>query len=261
MRWAVGVTSCPARLNNLLPRTLASLCDGGFDVDLLAVDGAEHADPYRKFGIPVVSTRFPAVNVHPHWELTARELFYRKRDADWFLISQDDMVVCRNLREYLERNPPPGEMSWGNLSSPKHEVVAAKGRTGWVASQWTNGHGPQTQRGYSAFGLVFSHAAMCALLSSDHWIERTIDKRNSRKFPKYVDGAIVTALNKAGWVEHCHHPALATHIGVVSSIRNKSWPAPEFFAPTFVGEDYDALALLKEEGVTSNANHASVANP
>jgi len=57
----------------------------------------------------------------------------------------------------------------------------------------------------------------------------------------------VTALKKVGWKEYVHNPSLIQHTGKISIIGNGNHP----LAPSFKGEEFDALDLLEKEARTS----------
>jgi hypothetical protein len=65
---------------------------------------------------------------------------------------------------------------------------------------------------------------------------------NSRRGWEFADGAIVEAMNAAGWREYIHCPSLLLHLGTRQSSMGSRNAAP---AATFRGEDFDALELLK----------------
>lgn len=224
--WAVGVTTVPERKDNTFPRTMDSLCDAGFEVDRIFVDGAETGDEYKPWGIPT-TCRYPNIRTHGNWVLGLYELFIRYPHAAHYAMFQDDLVCCRNLREYLERVEKPAS-SYLNLYTFPENQQLAHGKPGWFRSN---------QKGKGAVGLVFSNAAVYVLLTHPHMFGRpTCPKRGH----KAIDGGIVDSFRKAGWQEVCHNPSLIQHTGEVSSMGNRKHPP----APSFPGEDFDALSLL-----------------
>jgi len=223
--WAVGVTTVPQRITNTFPRTMHSLCDAGFSVDRLFVDGARNGNEYEEWGIET-TCRYPNLLTHGNWVLGLYELFVRFPLAKHYAMFQDDLICCRNLREYLEAVEKP-ERSYLNLFTfPENQKLADD--FGWFRSN---------QRGKGAVGLVFSNEAVEALLTHPHMFGRP---RCPKRGHKAIDGGIVDTLRKQGWQEVCHNPSLIQHTGKASSMGNAKHP----LAKSFQGEKFDALSLL-----------------
>lgn len=233
LTWSYGVTTVPSRMGGLLPRTLESLSRAGFDQPRLFVDGcdAELERQYRgRFKLQLTS-RNPAVRTFGNWVLALWELYVREPLSDRYAIFQDDMITVRNLRGYLESMDYPKNGYLNLYTFPENEKVAEKRevRTGFFESN---------QRGRGAVALVFSREAVQVLLSARHLADRPTDPQRGWRA---IDGGIVSSFNKAGWREFCHTPSLVQHIGDKSSMGNRQHPE----APTFPGEDFDALDLLR----------------
>lgn len=238
MRWSYGVTTVPERKKTLLPRTLHSLRAAGFDSPRLFVDGGSERDGYQElFGLPC-SFRVPALRTAQNWHLAMLELYLRDQAADRFALFQDDFLICRGAREYLDRSPYPGRgyLNLFTFSNSERSIEGKEPGTWHEAAELDSGGGMQVGRG--AVALVFSREAVMALLSSPYLVERVQDVHwGWRK----IDGGIVTAMNRAGWREFVHCPSLVQHIGDISSMGSKrhkpamSWP----------GEEFDARGWLK----------------
>ena len=231
MNWSYGILTVPQRLaDGLLQRTIISLVGAGFAQPRLFVDGCADASAYGRFGLPL-TLRDPAMRVVGNWILSLWELLVRTPEADRYAVFQDDFVTYKNLRQYLEQTEYP-KQGYLNLNTfPQNQEVCPQGHTGWYLSN---------QRGLSAVALVFDREAVTTLLSQAHLIRKVQDpKRGCRS----VDGAIVTALKQASWKEYVHNPSLVQHTGDVSAVSNKKHPQ----APSFRGEDFDVLSLLKQE--------------
>lgn len=229
MRWAYGVTTCKQRKTNLLPRTIASLKNGGFPEPHLFVDGEDDPASWEiKFGLPV-TIRNPAVRTAGNWALSAIELYLRQPDAELYAIFQDDLVCVRNLRAYLERAVRPTRGYMNLYTFPQNEDLAA-GRNGFYESN---------QRGRGAVALVFSREALLTLFQSQHFVERPQDQDRGHRS---IDGGIVASMEKAGWKEFVHYPSLVQHTGLESSMGNRKHP----LSRTFPGEAFDALGFLQK---------------
>ncbi len=226
MKWAYGVTTVPARIEDLLPRTLASLARAGFARPRLFVDGVQHAESYAHFDLPV-TTRWPRLRVAGNWVLTLWELYLREPVADRYAVFQDDVVASAGLREYLEACKYPARGYWNLWTYPPNE--SRDGSTGWHLSN---------QKGYGALGLVFGREAVTTLLSQARFIRRP--QRLDRGW-KLIDGGIIDCLRPIGWREWVHTPSLLEHTGRQSTfagtrtVKSRSWRGEAFDCRTLVG--------------------------
>lgn len=239
--WAYGVTTVPQRLGDLLPRTLGSLLRGGFPQPRLFVDDCEDASPYRKFDLPI-TTRYPCIRTYGNWSLGMHELYYREPKADYYAIFQDDIVVCQNLREYLERAEMPSD-GYLNLYTTFENENVAKGLN------ITKGWFPSNQQGRGALALVFPRKTMLTLISNRMWIERPLDDKRGHRS---IDGGIVHSLSTRYYgegTEYCHIPSLVQHLGEKSTMGNGFRRVSEVFP----GEEFDALSLLVSATITEEA--------
>lgn len=229
LTWSYGVTTVPSRLDDLLPRTLASLAAAGFDKPHLFVDNATDETAYAQFGL-TCTFHFQNIKTYGNWMTSLWELYIADPHADRYAIFQDDIVAYRNLREYLDASPYPG-LGYLNLYTyPKnHKIVAGKPR-GWHRSN---------QLGKGAVALVFNNQAVVDLLGSEYMPRRI---QNSKRGHRFVDGAIVEAFNKKmKQHEFVHHPSLVQHTGVVSSMGNNAHSE----SPSWAGEGFDARELMR----------------
>lgn len=229
MEWAYGVTTVPSRFDTTLPGTLQSLAAAGFDKPWLFVDGCfEHGLPewVPAFGN---TCRMPAVRTFGNWVLAAWELYIRNPRADRYAIFQDDLIACKNLRKYLELCPYPDHGYLNLYLFPCNHLD----QFGWY---------PANQQGKGAVGLVFDRPALQELLASEHMVLRPPDRTlrpvggDWTKGQANIDGAVVTALRKAGWREFVHYPSLLQHTGDASTMGNFQWEKASSF-----NESYDPL--------------------
>jgi hypothetical protein len=232
--WAYGVTTCIERLETLLPRTLKSLAAGGFDKPRLFVDGATSMDSVEysnRFNCHVTG-HCPRLRIFGNWLLGIYELYIRNPEVDRYAIFQDDLVTCKNLRGYLDQVPYLDKSYWNLYTFPQNQELA-NGRQGFY---------PSNQYGKGALALVFDRNTLIQLLSSRRLVERPTDTERGWR---NIDGGIVTSLSNAGWMEMVHNPSLVQHTGKgpgVSTIGIHDHP----LAPSFPGEDFDALTLLEQ---------------
>lgn len=247
LSWSVGVTTVTPRVNELLPRTLASLYAAEFISPRLFVDGVNIEDraKWDKFNVPV-TLRSPGVGVFGNWILSLHELYLRSPNADRFAIFQDDVIAYRNLKAYLDQSkfPNRGYLNLFTFRTCNERIVAGKDDGWYEASEVDSGaiyHDKKQQTGRGAVALVFNQEAARTLLSSQHMIDKPLDHAFGHR---RVDGAIVEALNKAGWREYIHNPSLVQHIGGRAGLSTLGHVNKD--AMTFRGEGYNALDLLQD---------------
>lgn len=232
IKWAYGVTTVPERANDLLPKTLKSLSNGGFPSPRLFIDSTcpEDLEMYKKFGLPI-TTRQPTIRTFGNWLLGIIELYIREPDADRYVMFQDDLITYKNLRQYLEKCEYPEKGYWNLYTFPSNQKLAPDS-TGWYESN---------QLGRGAVALIFSREALLQLVSSRKMLDRP---QNPQRGHKAVDGGIVNSYrNIEGWKEYVHNPSLVQHTGLHSTMRNKRHQLAE----SFKGENFDALDLLPKE--------------
>jgi hypothetical protein len=239
LTWSYCVTTVPARLHTLLPRTLASLATGGFDEPRLVVDSCDDPAPYRATWprLPV-TCRGPAnspVRTAGNWVLALYEIYLRNPSADRYAVFQDDLVTAPGLRAYLEKVPYPldGRCYLNLYTFPANQELCPKDKQGNPRVGWYESN----QLGRGAVALVFSQEAVEELLSSRYLARRPKDPNRGHKA---VDGGIVEAMKKVGFKEMVHNPGLVQHTGVVSSMGNR----PHQQCPSFPGEGFDLTTLL-----------------
>lgn len=255
MNWVCGVTTVPDRRNDYLPHTMRSLVSAGFRVDRLFVDGAKDGTWWEREHRVPVTCRWPHAGIYASWILGLWELYLRNPDAERYAMFQDDVLLCRNTRLYLDQQPwPKGDTgkSYLNLMTldPNDMLLTGHIKRGnrWVKENdgkpigWHEDcllDGPKRQQqGRGATALAFSREGVMALISCPHMSLRmhNQDRRN-----RFVDGAVVEAMNGMGWRSLVHNPSLAFHIGVKSTKNSSYRPVA-----TFPGEDFDALKMLEK---------------
>lgn len=221
--WAYGVTTCKQRRTTLLPATLESLAKAGFPAPRLFVDG--DPGPWSEFNLDA-TYRNPAIRSYGSWVLGLAELYIRNPNATRYAMFQDDFVAYRNLRQYLESCTLRERTYWNLYTFPENQKLAKE-----------QGFFPSNQRGKGAVGLVFDRKGVLDLLANQHTVGRPMD---SKRGHESIDGGVVTALKKVGYVELCHSPSLVQHTGHVSSMGHRRYAE----ANSWMGEDFDALHLV-----------------
>jgi len=246
--WSYGVTTVPSRRQTLLPKVLASLAAAGFDAPRLFIDGclpSEH--DYGAFknaaNWPLeCSYRYPKIRAYGNWILALAELYIRQPTADRYALFQDDVLACAGLKKYLDGVPYPNKGYLNLCTFMSSQEIAPKHPGFFEGREFKEGqsgvvyHGKMQQLGRGAQGLVFNREAVQALLSAQHMII----KPTAARFPhKKIDGAVVEAMNQAGYREWVHNPSLLQHIGAISTLGHPSYPTV-----SFNGESWNAAKLL-----------------
>lgn len=221
--WQYGVTTVPFR-KGLLNKTLNSLVGAGFDKPIVFVD-SEYDDYYDRLNLEIVF-RSKNLKAYTNWLLTLSELYLRNPEADRYAVFQDDIVLMKDLKQFLSINEYPKDGYWNLFSFLQNEKLI-KDKKGWLKSN---------QKGQGGLALVFDNNTALTLLTQPHVYTRTWNRDRKDRF---IDGAVVEAIKKSGRYEYIHSPSLVQHIGDVSAIGNPKHPQ----ADTFLGENISALTL------------------
>lgn len=255
IKWAYGVTTVHSRAYDLLPRTVESLGNAGFETPWLFADDTANRQLYlERIGEYNQTLRYPAIRTAGNWVLSLAEIYLRDPIATYYAIFQDDLIAVKGLREYIERTVFLGEKRYYNLHTfPRDEALPSFGEPQWCEGpELSNGQHPLNyQQGRGAVALVFPREAVITLLSSRHIWERFGDTHTGWR---NIDGGIVTAMNQAGWREWVHYPSLVKHTGVESTTRqDRRYARMESYH--FPGEEFDAtswLPKLQDSVILSN---------
>lgn len=244
MNWKYAITSVPERWGTTLFATVRSLYRGGFQKPPVFVDSPADLLQPRRLGGTVVVEADGADNFYPvelihataragcfgNWVRAATELYHSDPDADRYAIFQDDIVCGQNLRQWFDASPPP-ENAYANLCTYPENLIYKPGSCWYPAPD---------RRGLGAQALVFSNAAMQALLNSP-WLRS--HPKDRHRGHRAVDGVVKTAMKDAGFTEFVHTPSPVKHCGqecsTLGTVRQ-----PETAA--FVGADFDLMMCVKE---------------
>lgn len=243
--WAYGVLTIRSRKVKELPTTLKSLAEAGFPEPRLFVDGLGHLESFdyeAEFELPVTN-HCPLVRLFGNWWLALWELYLRNPLADFFALFNDDILLYKNLRAYLEADQPGS-----NPLDPQRTkgycnlfTVPASGKDLLNRNETLLGWHESNQMAQGGAGLVFHRYVLLNLFSSRTMIEKPL--LTNHKAWKNVDGSVCDALNAIGYKEHIHYPSLIQLQPIESSIGNEPMPLSD----CFWGENYDALKLLERE--------------
>lgn len=215
MKWAYGITTVPERAGALLPATIESLAQAGFDRPILFTDGA--VEDY--WGLDIV--QHPRVGQLRNWMNALFYLFTSTR-ADRYAIFEDDLLACRQLRPYLERCPP-GKTYW-NLLTSDDNLHDTGHRPGWHLSN---------QLGRGAVGLVFDHDTVDCLLRMERFVRAPVNGESM------ADAVVIETLKPLSYRELVHYPSLLQHMGAESTLGHSLGQVSAFH-----GVEYDLLSIL-----------------
>ncbi|MBS0207956.1 MAG: hypothetical protein JSS27_03285 [Planctomycetes bacterium] len=173
------------------------------------------------------SVRAPQFGAFPNWLLGLAELVLRERQAEAYLMCQDDVVFCRGVREYLEHSLWPAEkVGVISLFCPSHY---ARGKPAGFHVE---------DRGWDTWGAqayVFSPAAADALLSSPVvWNHRRTGPNEGNR---NIDSVIGYWCRQTKLPYFVHTPSLAQHVGTTSTLYYGASTWGNRIAADFMGED------------------------
>jgi hypothetical protein len=174
MRWEVGVITCP-REKSTLTQTLESLYGAGWYVTQI-------------FNDPDFS------GCYHNWRKCARRLLDRS-DGGLIFIAEDDILITRGLRRYLERTQLPDGVISLYTAAPNH------GEHGW--NQITN----LPKRSNGALATVWR----------PELLERFLEYDRSEEFKNGTD-TLIGMWCKQNAPLWCHSPSFVKHIGETSTI-------------------------------------------
>lgn len=227
--WSYGITTILDRMDTTLPKTIASLKAAGFDNPHLFVDGSlSQLEYHNAFGLDV-TCRYPALRVTGNWICALWELYVKNSHADFFAIFQDDLIISRGAREYIERTAPKGRYYFNLYNVPQNEQLKpAALRHGWY---------PSNQCGRGALGLVFQVEAVQTLLGARHLIHKP---RDLERGWRTIDGAVVDSMKQCAFKEMVPFPSIVQHTGEMSTIGTPDRAVPK----SFRGEHFNLVSLL-----------------
>jgi hypothetical protein len=257
MEWSIGIITAPREKGYYLDRCIQSLHQGGWtDINVFAEPGSRIPDGFSGH----VIKRRKKYGDWTNWATGLYELFLSEPKTEYFLMLEDDAVVCKNLRLYLEHAlPKVGDFGTISLYTPsiyhKKEFVGFHNEL--------RGHNT-----WSTVTVLISHNNLIKFFSDE-------DVQKHRFFdifnvgPKYWGGhasygkghtSVVDTVGNTikdavigKWAEKnefsilYHTPSLAEHIGVFSTLTDDdSTPDNGRMSLDFVGVDYDASKLISD---------------
>lgn len=240
--WAVGVTTVFER-SDIVLKTLHSLELAGFEKPRLFIDGIERAS-IAMLNSYKIATRYPKVGAFGNWILGLWELYLRNPTATRFAMFQDDILLCKNARQFVEKTAHSPKGYWSLYCSAhfekRNECNVQIGYTNrWLRS---NLYGEGKFVGQGALALVFTKDAVEKILTSQLVFAKPQQSGNPTVNTMNIDGVVYRAMKNAGFMEYVHVPSLVQHVGRDSTLKEKK---PFVESTTFPGVDFDCLGLLK----------------
>lgn len=254
IKWACGITTVPQRRTTTLTRTISSILSSGFPSPHLFIDVQPNVEegeyPYLPdlvkeyqsdygFAFTLHSTNIRAFG---NWYLSLSELYIRNPHANRYVLFQDDVVLCSDLREYLDQCIYPDKSYFNLMTFPQNEAEKfnyfEKGTPEGKMTGWY----PSNQKGKSATGYVFDRSTLMEILRSEHLLRRVQDEKKGHQ---NIDGALSDTLRMRGYVEYVHSPSLIRHIGIETTM-GRDHPQKQPLDLSFKGENWSALDVLKE---------------
>lgn len=174
----------------------------------------------------------------PNWYLALAELVMLDPLADYYFMSQDDVVFCEHLRDFLEQD------LW---SDKQTGVISLYCPSIYHGKKRLPDYGPhEVAEGFGLVGALtylFPATAARAILQDTQVVEHRLKGR--RRGLCNIDAVVGRWAEQSGRKVYYYSPALAAHIGETSSI----WPNQPVRASrtgcNFLGEHFDARTLLK----------------
>lgn len=245
MKWTVGVVTAPRQDASYLNQTLESLRRAGWSEPMVFAEPGSFFPDNTK-----VIQRPKQYGDWTNWATGFYELLLSEPDTDYFLMTEDDVIMCRDSKRYLE-HALPNLGDFGSLSlytpSTRHRcnfrgfhnelrgcntwstvtvVMARKQAISFFSD-------PDTQR--HRFEDIFG-------FEDQYWCCSKTDPRNSIK-----DAVLGHWAQKNNLAVYYHTPALAEHIGDLSTLTDQpSTIENGRRSLDFVGEDHDLSDWLTQ---------------
>lgn len=228
MKWSYGITTVPTRIvKGTFRLSIDSLRAAGFDKPRIFVDGDTNQGWLNGQYRLEYTIHEPPFKAYANWLLAILELYLREPRADRYVVFQDDIMVVKNLRQFLDASEYPKKGYWNLITYPCNiDRSPSKDYRGWYKSD---------QMGRGGQGLVFTREALAVLFSH----KLILDHPHEHNGPRSIDGAVSRIFRDRGWVEYVHAPGLLGHREGPSIIGVRTQPEIPF-----IGEDFDALSLI-----------------
>lgn len=206
MNWAVGMTTAP-RMNSTLSQSINNLKVAGWaQMRIFAEPGS--SIPANILGETSVSLRDQTLGAFPNWYLGLTELYLDNPHADAYLICQDDIVMIRDTRQYLEECLwPATEIGVVSLYCPSHDHRDDASGFLKVKSGWNT---------WGALAYIFSNPGVREFLSD--LIVLNHRHHGPHQGLRNIDSIVGSWCERRQLPYFVHVPTLTQHIGRSSTI-------------------------------------------
>lgn len=195
-------------------------------------------DEITVYGEPGLETAERAV-IRPHqygcwvnWVCALFDMYQTGVGSEMFVIFEDDIQMCRNVRAYLdELLPSLGRFGTVSLYTPSHMKKHAGGLN------CVHDESDMGGRVWGTQGIVFTEESLGLFLSHRETVAYRRESLGVEN--KNRDSAIGMWAKSSGKKVYYHTPSLMQHVGVASSVGHEFHESDDF-----VGVGFDALDLL-----------------
>lgn len=226
IEWGVGLTVSP-RKDSVLDQTLSSIRGGGWRTIAIF---AEPGTLIPAFPDVVTVERPYFYGSWTNWICSWFELFTRYPKAGAYIIFEDDVVVCRNARRYLERSfPILGDFGSISIYTPEKHKKNVPPFTFHDESYFG-------QHVWGTQAIVFSRASLHRFLSNSEVLNH-LNHGFGRK-NRHRDMRLGAWAYEMGETLYYHTPSLADHAGTPSTLLSSPHQSGDF-----VGVNFDAATV------------------
>ncbi len=244
MKWTVGIITAPRTNENYLARTVESIKRAGWsDITIFAEPSSFIVDNCR------IIQRSKQYGDWTNWATALYELLLSEPDTDYFFMAEDDVIVSKHSKEYLEYALPCLE-NFGSASLYTPSICHRKNFQGFHDE--SKGH-----KTWSTVTVIMSRDKVISFFSDpdvqrhrfedifglgeNYWCCSKTDPKNSIK-----DAVLGHWAKKNNLPIYYHTPSLAEHIGDSSTLTNQISSIENGRRSfDFIGEDTDLLNWLE----------------
>lgn len=258
MKWTVGIITAPRDKGFYLDQTLTSLKDAGWSE---ATVFAEPGAPVPEDFTGDLVRRRKQYGDWTNWASGLYELFLSEPDTDYYFMLEDDALVCKGARKYLEYALPNlGDFASLSLYTPSKYYKKRRRRLFHNECR-----GKDT---WSTVTVIMSHASVLRFFSDvdvqkhrffdifqvkeGYWNNKASYGAGRTSVTDCVGNTVKDAVI-GQWAEklklpiYYHTPALAEHIGDFSTLTDdNSTPENGRMSRDFVGKDFDISDWVNE---------------
>lgn len=225
--YMIGVTTAPRRVSHL-EKTIKSIELAGFEsVHVFSEPGVEK--------LPEVNHWYEnesKLEVLHNWCTGLYQLYANNPNADWYVMCQDDIVMCRGVREYLQQLKPP-DLECGLVSlytSNGKNIQGVKLEKEKYLSDVSVGQLVRANKGQSLWG------ACCYVLTTQA-ISVIVRHMDLTGHPRRLDYRVPELLWEHGLSVWYHLPSLVQHTQTVPSSVGHGVSGYGMRSDSFIGED------------------------